>query len=71
MDWFHLGVNLEIPDYELMKIKYDCRDTDECKMHMLMKCMKLKELTWSDIVAALVGIKMGSLAQKIALKYGE
>jgi len=66
-----LGVNLEIPDYELMKIKYDCRDTDECKMHMLMRRMKLKKLTWSDIVTALVGIKMGSLAQKIALKFGE
>ena len=29
------------------------------------------DASWSTVVRALVGIKMGALAQKIAVKYGE
>ena len=70
VDWFHMGGNLEVPPHELKKIKYDCKNADDCMIQMLMVRMQLKKMTWSDIIRALVGIKMRSLAHKIAVKYG-
>ena len=71
-NWFLMGVYMGVPDWELMAIRSDYQDTDDRKTHMLMKWMKLtSDLTWSAVVRALVGIKMRSLAEKVALKYGE
>ena len=72
VDWFHLGVHLDVPDSELMKIKRSYLEVDDCKTQVLIFWMKQAlQLTWSAVVRALVGIRMYSLAQKIAIKYGE
>ena len=73
LSWFQLGIYLDISPSELMKIRADHREkTDDCKTEMLVT--RLKQTTnasWSTVVRALVGIRMGALAQKVALKYGE
>ena len=71
-NWFYLGVHMDVPDPELFAIRHNYRDiVDKCKMEVLIWRMNQSPLTWSDVVRALVGMKMGSLARKIALKYGE
>ena len=73
ISWFQLGIYLDISPSELMKIRADHREkTDDCKTEMLVKWLKqTTNASWSTVVRALVGIKMGALAQKVALKYGE
>ena len=71
VDWFHLGVSLEVPEAELHKMEADHRKTDRCKIEMLDWWTRNGEQPkWSAIVTALVGIGMKVLAQKIAIKYG-
>ena len=71
--WFQLGIYLDISPSELMKIRADYREkTDDCKTEMLVTWLKqTTDASWSTVVRALVGIKMGALAQKVAVKYGE
>ena len=56
-----------------MKIRADHKEkTDDCKTEMLMTWLRqTMSASWSAVVRALVGIGMGALAQKIAMKYGE
>ena len=55
-----------------MKIRADRRETEDCKTEMLVTWLKqTREASWSTVVRALVGMRMGALAQKVALKYGE
>ena len=55
-----------------MKIRADHRETEPCKTEMLVTWLRQsKEASWSTVVWALVGMRMGTLAQKVALKYGE
>lgn len=71
-DWFHLGINLDIPQYELFNIKSIAQEDALRKTHMLIRWMQLKENpSWTDIVAALGKIRMRGLAHKLAEKYGE
>ena len=70
VDWFHLGVYLDVPHSELMKIKYDYPNVDQRKTQALSVWMNMKEVSWSDIVRALVGIRRKALAEHIAAKYG-
>ena len=73
ISWFQLGIYLDISPSELMKIRADHREkTDDCKTEMLVTWLKqTTDASWSTVVRALVGIKMGALAQKVAVKYGE
>ena len=73
ISWFQLGIYLDISPSELMKIRADHREkTDDCKTEMLMTWLRqTTNASWSAIVRALVGIRMGALTQKIAIKYGK
>ena len=73
ISWFQLGIYLDISPSELMKIRADHREkTDDCKTEMLMTWLRqTMSASWSTVVRALVGIRMGALAQKVAVKYGE
>ena len=73
ISWFQLGIYLDISPSELMKIRADHRDkTDDCKTEMLVTWLRqTTNASWSTVVRALVGIRMGALAQKVAVKYGE
>ena len=70
VDWFHFGLMLGIPDHELTMIKIDNPNVSHCKTQMLRTWMRMKKGSWSDIVRALVHIRMNTLAQKIAKEYG-
>ena len=72
ISWFQLGICLDISPSELMKIREDHREkTDTCKTEMLVTWLKqTTKPSWSTVVRALVGIRMGALAQKVAVKYG-
>ena len=70
VDWFHFGLILGIPDHELTMIKIDNPNVSLCKTQMLRMWMRMKKGSWSDIVRALVHIRMNTLAHKIAEKYG-
>ena len=70
VDWFHFGLCLGIPDFVLNKIGNDYQIADRCKTQVLMEWMNMQEGSWSDIVQALVGIRMKTLAMQIAEKYG-
>jgi len=71
ISWFQLGIYLDISPTELMKIRADHREVDACKSEMLMTWLRQnRDASWSAVVRALVGIRMGALAQKVALKYG-
>ena len=71
--WFQLGIYLDISPPELMKIRADHREkTEDCKTEMLVTWLRqTREASWSTVVRALVGMREGALAQKVALKYGE
>ena len=73
ISWFQLGIYLDISPSELMKIRADYREkTDDCKTEMLVTWLRqTTNASWSMVVRALVGIRMGALAQKVAVKYGE
>ena len=72
VEWFLLGIYLDIPESDLEKIKYEnpCSVTD-CKREMLSTWLRRNpQPTWAVIVTALSDIGRRSLAYKIALKYG-
>ena len=73
ISWFQLGIYLNISPSQLMKIRADHREkTDDCKTEMLVTWLRqTTDASWSTVVRALVGIRMGALAQKVAVKYGE
>ena len=71
ISWFQLGIFLDVSPSELMKIRVDHREVDACKSEMLMTWLRqTKDASWSAVCRALVGIRLGALAQKVALKYG-
>ena len=73
VDWFHLGLYLEVPEHELQKISlaHTYRGVKRCKTEALIVWMEMKEASWSQIVRALVDIRMMTLARHIATKYGK
>ncbi len=73
-DWFHFGLQLNVPFSQLMVIKRDTVPNDVLgKIYMLQEWLNIvwPEASWADIVAALVRIRMRGLAQRLADKYGE
>jgi len=72
VDWYHLGLHLKVPDYQLQIIAKDHpQDTNMCKTKMLSWWKEnVTGQKWSTIVQALVQTGSRVLANKIALKYG-
>ncbi len=73
-DWFHFGLQLNVPYSQLMVIKRNTAQNDVLgKIHMLQDWLNTvgSEASWADIVAALMSIRMRGLAQRLAEKYGE
>jgi len=74
VEWFSLGLHLDVPPEELKHIEYEPRlqNIQQRRIEMLTTRMKkLPKLSWSHTVTALMAVKRESLAQKIALKYGK
>ena len=71
IDWFYLGMCLNVPIPTLLTIKQDLRNTDDCRIKMLTAWMNQEEEpTWSKIVAALHEMKKTALAEQIGSKFG-
>ena len=73
VDWFHLGIYLDIPHFELLTIEQDHRgQTKRCRSEMLQWWLaNAEQPSWSAVVRALNGIGLSVLAKKIATKYGK
>ncbi len=75
MDWFHLGVFLEVSQSDLLIIKSThelSRNIKASKSDLFIAWMNTcAQPTWSAVVRALVGIRMEALAKKLAMKYGK
>ena len=72
VDWFKLGILLDISPSKLKKIRADHRETDACKTEMLVMWMEqTRNASWTTVVSALPSIGMETLAQNVAAKYGE
>lgn len=72
VDWYHLGLYLEISGVELQIVANDHpQDTKMCRTKMLSWWMNnVEERKWTTIVHALAKTGSRFLASKIALKYG-
>lgn len=71
VEWFSLGVQLEIPESDLLTIRKDHRDTVDCRLQMLLKWGQMEKRTWSKLVIALANIDRKFLADKLAKKYSK
>ena len=72
VEWYQLGIYLDIPESDLEKIKYENqRNVTDCKCEMLSTWLRRNpQPTWATVVTTLTDIGRRSLAYKIALKYG-
>ena len=74
VEWYHLGLYIGLPTGELDNIRYNptLRSPAQFRTEMLSIWMtKLPGPSWSRVVQAVADIGRESLAQRIALKYGE
>ena len=72
VDWLHLGLYLGIAPNELYSIEEENRGkVKRCRHAMLMWWLQHgRNLTWNFVVDALQGIRMESLARRVAARYG-
>ena len=72
VDWFRLGLEIGVPLPKLKNIENALwRFPEKCLLEMLQCYMEMiVDKTWLTIVQALASIGQGTLAIKIALKYG-
>ena len=72
MEWFFLGLEIGIPEPNLQNIKKaNWPFPEDCLVLMLQCYMEMiVDKKWLTIVQALANIGQGTLAIKIALKYG-
>ena len=72
VEWFHLGLEIGIPLWKLKNIENAVwRFPEKCLLEMLQCYMEMVvDKKWHAIVQALASIGQGTLAIKIALKYG-
>ena len=72
VEWFRLGLEIEVPLPKLKSIeKAHWRFPEQCRLEMLQCYMQtIVDKKWLTIVQALASIGQGTLAIKIALKYG-
>ena len=68
--WFALGLQLDIPEAELMHIDYSHRLTKDRLMYMLIEWGKRENRTWSKVIRALNALGIELLARKLCTKYG-
>lgn len=71
MQWFNLGIQLDIPPDTLKTIETDSSGVEECKREMLVKWDEQDTPTWEKLVKALMKIEMYSVAADIATKHRE
>ena len=72
VDWFTLGVKLELEDHELRTIERNYRGdgNERCKSEMLSRWLRSTKLpTWKAIVDALQQMGEQAAASKIRAKY--
>ena len=69
--WFQLGLELDIPDDELLIIREDIRGVEKCLLEVLIHWGYHEKCTWTKVVGALVKIGRYVLAEGIANKYGK
>ena len=69
VNWFQLGIQLEIPPDILKAIRSDRRDTAECRLELFMKWKDRERPTWQKVVKALSNIGLNRLAKDISEKY--
>ena len=69
--WFQLGLELDIPDDELLIIREDIRGVEKCLLEVLIHWGDREKCTWTKVVGALVKIGRYVLAEGIAKKYGK
>ena len=70
VEWYLLGVYLDIPETDLEVIKCENNKVRDRRREMLSTWLRRCQPTWATIVTALTGIGRKSLAYKLALKYG-
>ena len=72
-DWFQFGAYLSVPLPKLLAIERDYGRVSptRCKLEMLILWIQEQTRKWDEIVQALVKMRMGTLAQKIAEDHGE
>ncbi len=75
VDWFLLGVHLEVRDSDLMAIKEThllSRDVNGSKIDLFTTWLRTSHHPkWFSVVRALMGIRMEALARKLAVKHGK
>ena len=72
IDWFSLGLNLNLEKYELDKIQldHDRQGNDRQRLEMLDKWLRCTPCaTWGDVVRALEQMGENSVAENIRHKY--
>ena len=73
VDWFHLGLAIGVPDYKLTSIGMArSHFPEQCRSEVFQYYLQtVTDRKWLTIIQALVSIGHGTLAIKIALKYGK
>ena len=73
VNWFQLGLELDIPDGELLIIRKDnvLFGVEQCLLEVLIHWGDREKPTWTKVVGALVKIGRHVLAENIAKKYGK
>ena len=73
VNWFQLGLELDIPDGELLIIRKDnvLFGVEQCLLEVLIHWGDHEKPTWTKVVGALVKIRRRVLAENIAKKYGK
>ena len=67
-EWHPLGLQLDVPDYELRRVEQDCsgvnRRVAEVLQYWLNNCSEEKR-SWQTIADALKKISQGNLARRV------
>lgn len=73
VNWYSLGLQLQIPEYQLQTIRQDNpHNTEMCRTKMLRWWWdNAEEQRWTTLVQALVKSGSRVLASKIAVKHGK
>ena len=69
IEWFKLGIFLEIPSSTLIVIRNSKKKVEECKISMLTEWSNFNTPTWEKLVTALVHTDLPAVAVKIATKH--
>jgi len=72
IDWEGLGIQLEIDDHELKKIRIDRRDIDLCKREMVRWWLEHDTCSsWQKLCDALKDLQQERIANQIVSEYPE